>query len=1489
MKRNFILSFIFLSAFIAAHPQQQNGSRIDLLQKIIPPSPTAAALGKYGDIPVGLYTGTPQIGIPLYTLKEGDIQVPISLSYYTGGVKVSEIASNVGLQWSLNAGGVITRSVRGFPDDGSKGYFDRDVNIAPLTIPISSTMSDSQYLSLEILAYNRVDVEPDLFVYNFNGRSGKFFFDHNKNIHMVSPEDLKIEVNNVLSSWKITDEAGTQYTFSAIETTTSSNISDPNDVPQSFTSSWYLTNITSKNGRQVNFYYTPHYIVQGQLATETDYYSTSPQVINDDCYTCPLRNGISNMRTYLKQDIFSVRLASIQSASASINFISADSARKDLAGDSAIERINVWSNETHRYIKKFHLTYDYFQGNGQYSYHNPWILDQTAQNRRIKLVSVEEISSDSTQMVMPLVHRFLYDESPLPPTNSFAQDHWGFYNGADGNTTMLPKTSNLPYGIAWGNRNSNGAYSSAGTLNKIIYPTGGSTSFMYEPNTNYTQQTTRSDLVQEVYSVNQPGGTETSQSFLIEEAQDCVFTYDIVLGNYPLGDISPQLIIKDAANHVIVNQTLSNGNLTIIRRLVPQTYTMTLISPDMPTSYLHFRVDYKSGPITQYVTQAVGGIRIKQLTDSSGGVSIVKKFIYPIHSILIGPQSNDDYLFDNKVRAPFICDNSQNPATQPEMEYKCTYYGRSSACHSSMGSISGGHIAYDTVTVLYGANGENGKSIHLFNFEYPLGGVGFPYPPAMNYEDRNGLELMARDYNAAGVLLKETANTYAFDEKYRESSVKAGFLYDDPQSDAHLNGNGRYHDIITYTPFQVLSENAKKTSATEKLFSQDGSGSLSGLTKYYYDNGAYIQPTRQQRLDSKGDTLTEYTRYPLDYIVTSAATGPSLAIYNLQQKHLVTAPVEKYTVKKFPSGVEYVISGTFITYKQDRLLPEKIYTLDISQPIPLGLFSPSNIDGANNLQKDSRYVERINFQQYDVYGNLLSQFKTGDLQQSYLWDYQYNYPIAEVMNADTGSIAYSSFESNGSGRWDIASTLRDTLNAVTGMKCYNLVNGACSRSGLASANSYIVSYWSKTKSNFSVTGSMSLKQGKTINGWTYFEHRVTGVTLVTISGVGQIDELRLYPANAQMTTYTYQPLVGMTSQCDVASKIIYYEYDGLQRLLRIRDMDGNIVKQYEYQYQAAISCGSNCSILAMTTLAGTGTIGYPVGVFNANGKLLGNATNQSQYISLWNADTANAHRGTLAAGADPLHFQFTLIPGKTIPSITGCRYFQIDIAWSNINAIRSCNGTYVDFGDGTGMRLAPKVTDSLAVLAPNTTQSQAAHPEWNGYTWYYVHTYPDNSLKTLTFYHNDLSEISGLDNNGSPATSLPHVRNLRGNLPQYTDNLGGSCYQDSSISTVAGITNWSTIHSIKSWGHGSGDAGVTPSLHLGYPQDFMAGNRDLEAIGLCYPNYIGCFDSTFRISRLKSDWNTYFTHLKSFFISDAHWNREDLSGLKELNSIFILP
>jgi YD repeat-containing protein len=63
-----------------------------------------------------------------------------------------------------------------------------------------------------------------------------------------------------------------------------------------------------------------------------------------------------------------------------------------------------------------------------------------------------------------------------------------------------------------------------------------------------------------------------------------------------------------------------------------------------------------------------------------------------------------------------------------------------------------------------------------------------------------------------------------------------------------------------------------------------------------------------------------------------------------------------------------------------------------------------------------------------------------------------------------------------------------------------------------------------------------------------------------------LNNLRSIP-NALVNTYTYKPVVGISSQTDANGRTTYYQYDGMGRLSLIRDKDNNILKKFCYNYQ----------------------------------------------------------------------------------------------------------------------------------------------------------------------------------------------------------------------------------------------------------------------------------------------------------------------------------
>lgn len=110
-----VISFIIVCATMS-HMMCQT---LDVSREfnVIPPSPEVSLLMKQIEFPVSNFTGQPNINLPIYTIKEGSITIPIFISYHGGGMRINEYSGVVGYGWNLNAGGCISRTVYGLPDN----------------------------------------------------------------------------------------------------------------------------------------------------------------------------------------------------------------------------------------------------------------------------------------------------------------------------------------------------------------------------------------------------------------------------------------------------------------------------------------------------------------------------------------------------------------------------------------------------------------------------------------------------------------------------------------------------------------------------------------------------------------------------------------------------------------------------------------------------------------------------------------------------------------------------------------------------------------------------------------------------------------------------------------------------------------------------------------------------------------------------------------------------------------------------------------------------------------------------------------------------------------------------------------------------------------------------------------------------------------------------------------------------------------------------
>lgn len=179
---------------------------------ILPLSPNAASIIKYGEIPVGYFTGVPSIGIPLYTIESRELSLPLSLSYHAGGNKVESIASWVGLGWTIGTIPSISRSVRGIPDENN-GYFYKynEYTVEEIwDIRNSNTFLYNTYRSH--LYSGDADSEPDIFSYNLPRESEKIFYNQENEVFINFPKsNIKITRNG--DDFTLVTQNGVEYNF----------------------------------------------------------------------------------------------------------------------------------------------------------------------------------------------------------------------------------------------------------------------------------------------------------------------------------------------------------------------------------------------------------------------------------------------------------------------------------------------------------------------------------------------------------------------------------------------------------------------------------------------------------------------------------------------------------------------------------------------------------------------------------------------------------------------------------------------------------------------------------------------------------------------------------------------------------------------------------------------------------------------------------------------------------------------------------------------------------------------------------------------------------------------------------------------------------------------------------------------------------------------------------------------------------------------------
>ncbi len=465
--------FVLLTAqFASAQSAPVSALRTDLIS----PSPTAASITRYGEISVNQSSGSNNFSINLFNIAGNELSVPISLGYGFTGLRPAEPTGWAGLGWSVQSGGVITRSVRGKVDNSFSGTGFESEYVRDKIFNSTDVSSTSFQTFLENAYGGQYDTEPDIYSFSFNGNSGRFIVYRGKCIVYPS-QNIKIYDNG--NSFLIVTADGTRYTFADTEVTRTKASSNLQYNPPIYVSSWYLSSIENASRTEtISFSYAqePEVSQLGARTQSFTKYHTNQHGEN---------NMLSDFSNAYPTFVRPLRLAGISAGKFSADFLVQPSARTDVPNSHALSTIVIRDQIGNRTIKSFRFHTSYLNGSV------------------LKLDSLEERQSFDlgSTGVLRQVHRFEYEsENAVPGRETLALDHFGYYNGANNNTSLIPSTI---YAGSFANREPNVSYAKAGALSKVTYPTGGHTLFEYEGNIANAGQKYQLNQKQKIAFVNQ--------------------------------------------------------------------------------------------------------------------------------------------------------------------------------------------------------------------------------------------------------------------------------------------------------------------------------------------------------------------------------------------------------------------------------------------------------------------------------------------------------------------------------------------------------------------------------------------------------------------------------------------------------------------------------------------------------------------------------------------------------------------------------------------------------------------------------------------------------------------------------------------------------------------------------------------------------------------------------------------------------------------------
>jgi len=1110
-----------------------------------------------GEVPVDMFTGTPTVQISLATVSDHDLSESVKIYYNAQGIKLQDQTNICGLGWQLQAGSVLSRVVRGLPDDylgvspdNRKGWLYNTVgtdvlNFGNTSDTLTTTCTDentgasSDYSLLNGYNYT-VDTEPDIFYYSVGQESGSFVFDNTGAIRLIPYRDVSIVPTMVSSSDKtilsftITTNDGIKYTFNLRETITKtaammSGITTVDFLKRDFQyytsalpaitmgSAWHITKQESPTGAVINYGYS-----SGVTVTSYDTITVGIRKLGTFALAAkPIYYITSTNQPYR---IFNITSGTGEKVSFDISA-------------NLVNKVKVI--DTRRSTLPFKTFTFAYKTTGTLS----------TNTLRTFLASLTE--SGGTCSTLP-PYKFTYIGVDLvnaicrlPSIYSKSKDLWGYFNGKI-NKVIFPKIYVYPsyaqadrlriaplptytgsqYILDGADRTVDAKMIETGSLQTLSYPSGGSTTFSYEPH-QYFDPVANQTLT---------GGGLRIKSIVYFDGVNGAST---IFKNY--------------------TYTESNGNSSgrLIRRPLYALPAREYRDPD------------GGGAVQTYATLAAGSAQTMW------------------ESLII--RTDRDLARDDE--------------------------GAIAYRHVKVARPGSGSSEYDfALSAVYG-QGTNGDWVSTVNkFARPstcpsmeiVSGSGkwsFPFSPNPNFAYDRGFILKKTDKNEAGVKVMETTYTPQYIYKTGSSApakVWALSYEEYPYSTTPIYFFGKYFWLT-----DVVKTGSIETSVVYDV--ADQTKTLTNVSQDFYESAAHRLLTKSKRTAADGTVYTTKIKYPLDFgTIPSNADTQLKCIGTLQANFRNGAPVESVSYIQVPGDVERVVGAGLIKYSDFGTTGKVLPYQQLSLKTDVGL--TNFVDAAQTLQSstyvltnDSRYDVDQTFLSFDTYDLPLAVMGKDRLAKSTRYGYGKTFPVVQVMNAAYNEFAFSDFETDATTNATGSEfQLSQSIYGVgrTGLQAIHPKVVLTKTIQKAAVTNYVLSFWLK-KLSASVDFQLNLKNvstGAVFSTTTFtvspvgtdFEYYekvipVTAVTQATFIAELQglnftgtytsspsllpvLDDVSFYPQGARLAHYTYDIPFGVSSATDATNKTIFNTYDSLGRQRYVWDQDKNMLQKNTYKY-----------------------------------------------------------------------------------------------------------------------------------------------------------------------------------------------------------------------------------------------------------------------------------------------------------------------------------